>query len=73
MQRTLLEALIHKSLLFACKDLCPLSSLWKNVTGTNQILNELWTRETDVPQVKTNYLYVFELREQLDKEKQEVV
>ena len=34
--------------------------------GPVQILKELWTKETDVPEVKTSYQYVLELRERLD-------
>ena len=31
-----------------------------------QILKKLWTKKTDVPEVKTSYQYVLELRERLD-------
>ena len=34
--------------------------------GLVQIRKELWTKETDVPEVKTSYQYVLELRERLD-------
>ena len=33
--------------------------------GPVQILKELWTKGTDVPEVKTSYQYVLELRERL--------
>ena len=32
----------------------------RTVWGTVQILKELWTKETDVPKVKTSYQYVLE-------------
>ena len=38
----------------------------RTVRGPVQILKELWTKETDVPEVKTNYRCVLELRERLD-------
>ena len=38
----------------------------RTVRGPIQILKELWTKETDVPEVKTSYQYVLELRERLD-------
>ena len=38
----------------------------RTVRGPVQILKELWTKETDVPEVKTSYQYVLELRERLD-------
>ena len=37
----------------------------RTVRGPVQILKELWTKETDVPEVKTSYQYVLELRERL--------
>ena len=37
-----------------------------NSEGPVQILKELWTKKTDVPEVKTSYQYVLELRERLD-------
>ena len=38
----------------------------RTVRGPVQILKELWTKETDVPEVKTSNQYVLELRERLD-------
>ena len=38
----------------------------RTVRGPVQILKELWTKETDVLEVKTSYQYVLELRERLD-------
>ena len=38
----------------------------RTVRGPVQILKELWTKETDVPEVKTSYQCVLELRERLD-------
>ena len=38
----------------------------KAVKRLVQILKELWTKETDVPEVKTSYQYVLELRESMD-------
>ena len=38
----------------------------RTVRGPVQILKELWTKETDVPEVKTSYQYELELRERLD-------
>ena len=38
----------------------------RTVPGPVQILKELWTGETDRTEIKTNYYYVFELRERLD-------
>ena len=38
----------------------------RTVRGPVQILKELWTKETNVPEVKTSYQYVLELRERLD-------
>ena len=38
----------------------------RKVRGPVQILKELWTKKTDVPEVKTSYQYVLELRERLD-------
>ena len=38
----------------------------RTVTRPVQILKELWTKETDVSEVKTSYQYVLELRERLD-------
>ena len=38
----------------------------RTVRGPVQILKELWTKKTDVSQVKIKYQYVLELRERLD-------
>ena len=38
----------------------------RTVRGPVQIPKELWTKETDVPEVKTSYQYVLELIERLD-------
>ena len=38
----------------------------RTVRGLVQSRKELWTKETDVPEVKTSYQYVLELRERLD-------
>ena len=38
----------------------------RTVRGPVQILKELWTKETDVLEVKTSYQYVLECRERLD-------
>ena len=38
----------------------------RTVRGSVQILKKLWTKETDVPEVKTSYQYVLDLRERLD-------
>ena len=38
----------------------------RTVRGPVQILKELWTKETDVLEVKTSYQYVLELKERLD-------
>ena len=39
----------------------------RTVRGPMQILRELWTNESDSPEVKTSYQYVFELRERLEE------
>lgn len=39
----------------------------RSVRGPMHILKELWTKEVDVPEVKTSYQYVFELRERLEE------
>ena len=36
------------------------------VRGPMHILKELWTENVDVPETKTSYQYVFELREKLE-------
>ena len=38
----------------------------RTLRGPVQILKELWTKETDVPEVKTRYQYALELIERLD-------
>ena len=38
----------------------------RTVRGPMHILKELWTENVDVPETKTSYLYVFELREKLE-------
>ena len=37
----------------------------RTVRGPGTILKELWTKEVNIPEVKTNYEYVTELRESL--------
>ena len=39
----------------------------RTVRGPVQILKELWSEEEEVPEVKTSYQYVLELRESLDE------
>ena len=39
----------------------------RTVRGPMQILKELWTKEIKVPEVKTSYQYVVELREKLEE------
>ena len=38
----------------------------RSVTGTGTILKELWTKEVNIPEVKTSYEYVTEFRERLE-------
>ena len=38
----------------------------RTVRGPMHILKELWTENVDVPETKTSYQYVFELREKLE-------
>ena len=38
----------------------------RSVRGTGTILKELWTKEMNIPEVKTSYEYVTELRERLE-------
>ena len=38
----------------------------RTVRGPMHILKELWTENADVPETKTSYQYVFELREKLE-------
>ena len=37
-----------------------------SVTGPGTILKALWTKEVNIPEVKTSYKYVTELRERLE-------
>lgn len=37
------------------------------VSGPMPILNKLWTKEVEAPEVKNSYQYVFELREKLEE------
>ena len=39
----------------------------RTVRGPVQILKELWTKEFDVPDIKTSYQYVVELRERIEE------
>ena len=57
----LIERLLRKPL-----DFLHLNCSTEEHEGPVQILKELWTKETDVPKVKTSYQYVLELRERLD-------
>ena len=67
-------ASFHNPLLFACRvapqeatGFSPFELLYgRTVRGPVQILKESWTKETVVPDVKTSYQYVLELRERLD-------
>ena len=38
----------------------------RSVTGPGTILKELWTKEVNIPDVKTSYEYITELREHLE-------
>ena len=38
----------------------------RTIRGPMKILKELWTKETDTPEVKISYQYVLELRERLE-------
>ena len=38
----------------------------RTMRGPVQILKELWTKETDIPEVKTSHQYVLELRERMN-------
>ena len=38
----------------------------RSLRGPGTVLKELWTKEVNIPEVKTSYEYVTELRERLE-------